>query len=111
MRLATLVYFKRGFDVIHGCNPPDLIFLVALPFKLLGKRYIFDHHDINPELYESKFNRRWPFWNLLKWAEWMTFGRGLMGAIGRARIEQRFAWTYEGPKLIRAHSRALASGK
>jgi hypothetical protein len=48
--LAWKIYFKRGIHVIQGCNPPDLIFLVALPFKLLGVRYIFDHHDINPEL-------------------------------------------------------------
>lgn len=37
---------------------PDLLFLIAWQFRLLGKRYIFDHHDINPELYEAKFNRR-----------------------------------------------------
>jgi glycosyltransferase involved in cell wall biosynthesis len=73
LRLTVRVYFNHGFDVIHGCNPPDLIFLVALPFKLLGKRYIFDHHDIGPELYESKFNKRGPFWRLLKLAEWLTF--------------------------------------
>jgi glycosyltransferase involved in cell wall biosynthesis len=73
MRLALCVYFRHGFDVIHGCNPPDLIFLVALPFRLLGKRYIFDHHDISPELYESKFGRRGFFWRLLKLAEWLTF--------------------------------------
>lgn len=73
LRLAMRVYFNHGFDVIHGCNPPDLIFLVALPFKLLGKRFIFDHHDIGPELYESKFNKRGLFWNLLKFAEWLTF--------------------------------------
>jgi glycosyltransferase involved in cell wall biosynthesis len=72
-RLAVRVYFAHGFDVIHGCNPPDLIFLVALPFKLLGKKYIFDHHDINPELYESKFNKRGLFWNVLRFAEWLTF--------------------------------------
>jgi glycosyltransferase involved in cell wall biosynthesis len=72
-RLALRVYFRHGFDVIHGCNPPDLIFLVALPFRLLGKRYIFDHHDISPELYESKFGRRGIFWRLLKLAEWLTF--------------------------------------
>jgi len=41
--------------VIQGCNPPDLIFLIALPFKLLGVKYIFDYHDANPELYLSKF--------------------------------------------------------
>ncbi len=63
----------RGFDVIHGCNPPDLIFLVALPFKPIGKRFVFDHHDINPELYEAKFNKRGFFWRLLVLFERMTF--------------------------------------
>lgn len=73
MRLAIKVLRRHGFDVIHGCNPPDLIFLVALPFKLLGKRYVFDHHDINPELYEAKFGRRGVFWRLLRLFEWLTF--------------------------------------
>jgi glycosyltransferase involved in cell wall biosynthesis len=72
-RLAWRVYFGQGFDAIHGCNPPDLIFLVALPFKLLGKKFVFDHHDINPELYEAKFNRRGFFWRLLVLFERMTF--------------------------------------
>ena len=45
------IYLRHGFQVIQGCNPPDNIFLVALPFKLLGVKYIFDHHDANPELY------------------------------------------------------------
>lgn len=52
------VCLGRGIDVIHGCNPPDTIFLVALPFRLLGVKYIFDHHDANPELYVSKFGRK-----------------------------------------------------
>ena len=72
-RLAWRVYFRRGFDAIHGCNPPDLIFLVALPFKLIGKKFVFDHHDINPELYEAKFNRRGFFWRLLLLFERLTF--------------------------------------
>ncbi len=72
-RLAWRVYFSRGFDAIHGCNPPDLIFLVALPFKLLGKKFVFDHHDINPELYEAKFDRRGFFWSLLVVFERLTF--------------------------------------
>jgi glycosyltransferase involved in cell wall biosynthesis len=45
------------FDVIHICNPPDLLFLVALPHKLRGARVIFDQHDLVPELYESRFGR------------------------------------------------------
>lgn len=65
--------FPRCLDIIHACNPPDLVFLVALPFKLLGKPFIFDHHDINPELYEAKFNRRGVFWHFLRLVEWLTF--------------------------------------
>jgi glycosyltransferase involved in cell wall biosynthesis len=72
-RLAWKIFFKHGFDVVQGCNPPDLIFLVALPFKLLGKKFIFDHHDVNPELYEAKFGRRDFFWRLLKFVERLTF--------------------------------------
>ncbi len=71
--LACRVFATRGFHVIHGCNPPDLIFLVALPFKLLGRKFIFDHHDINPELYEAKFGKRGLFWRLLILMERLTF--------------------------------------
>lgn len=56
LRLLLKIHRRHGFDVIQGCNPPDLIFLAALPFKfLLGKRYVFDHHDICPELFAVKF--------------------------------------------------------
>lgn len=71
--LAWKIKFTRGIDVIQGCNPPDLIFLVALPFKLLGVKYIFDHHDINPELYEAKFEKRGFFWKLMVLFERLTF--------------------------------------
>jgi glycosyltransferase involved in cell wall biosynthesis len=73
-KLARKVLRERGFDVIHACNPPDLIWLVASYFKLLHrKRFIFDHHDLNPELYESKFNKRGLFYHALRLAERMTF--------------------------------------
>jgi len=71
--LAFKVLRERGFDVIHACNPPDLIFLVALLFKPFGKRFVFDHHDINPELYEAKFGRRDLFWRLMVLLERLTF--------------------------------------
>jgi glycosyltransferase involved in cell wall biosynthesis len=73
MRLALKIARKHGFDTIQGCNPPDLIFLIAWPFKLFGKRYIFDHHDINPELYEAKFNKRGFFWKLMVLFERLNF--------------------------------------
>lgn len=71
--LTWKIFFKRGIDVIQGCNPPDLIFLVALPLKLFGVKYIFDHHDINPELYEAKFDKRGFFWKLMVLFERLTF--------------------------------------
>ena len=57
-RLAKKVYKEIGFDVIHGCNPPDDIYMVAKKFKKYGVKYVFDHHDICPELFEAKFDRK-----------------------------------------------------
>ncbi|HLX24517.1 MAG TPA: glycosyltransferase family 4 protein [Usitatibacter sp.] len=71
--LAWRVLATRGFDVIHACNPPDLFFLIGGGFKLLGKKFVFDHHDINPELYEAKFGRRDLFWKLMVFLERLTF--------------------------------------
>jgi glycosyltransferase involved in cell wall biosynthesis len=72
--LTIKAHFKVGFDVIQACNPPDLIFLVAAPWKFLaGKAFVFDHHDINPELYEAKFGRRGFFHDLLLKFERWTF--------------------------------------
>lgn len=71
--LATRIAVTRGFDAIHACNPPDLIFLVGGFFKLFGKKFLFDHHDINPELYEAKFGRRDFFYKLMLALERWTF--------------------------------------
>jgi glycosyltransferase involved in cell wall biosynthesis len=71
--LSWKVLFTRGFDAIHACNPPDLFFLIGGFFKLLGKKFVFDHHDINPELYEAKFGRRDFFWKLMVAFERLTF--------------------------------------
>lgn len=70
--LACKVLAKVGFDVLHACNPPDNIFLIGGFFKLFfGKKFLFDHHDINPELYEAKFGRRDFFYKvMLLWERW-----------------------------------------
>jgi glycosyltransferase involved in cell wall biosynthesis len=69
--LSIRVLFTRGFDVIHACNPPDLFFLIGGFYKLFGKKFVFDHHDLSPELYEAKFGRRGLFhWLLLKLEKW-----------------------------------------
>lgn len=67
------IYLRHGFQVIQGCNPPDDIFLVALPFKLLGVKYIFDHHDVIPELYLSKYERQDALYRIQVRLEQMTY--------------------------------------
>lgn len=73
-RLAWRVWREDPFDVVHLCNPPDLLFLVALPFKLrFGVRIVFDHHDLGPELYRVKFGRHDAAYWALRVAERITF--------------------------------------
>lgn len=73
LRLSFKIARRHGFDVIHACNPPDLICLVGLVHRLHGVKFIFDHHDLNPELYEAKFGRRDLFYHLLVFFERLTF--------------------------------------
>ena len=67
------IYLRRGIHVIQGCNPPDTVFLVALPFKLLGVKYIFDQHDACPELYLSKYGKKGLFYKIQVWLEKLTY--------------------------------------
>jgi glycosyltransferase involved in cell wall biosynthesis len=64
---------KIRFDVIHACNPPDLFFLIGGFWKLFGKKFLFDHHDASPELYEAKFGRRDLLWRVMCFLEKLTF--------------------------------------
>ena len=52
------IAIRRGFDVVQACNPPDTYFALAAPFKLFGKRFVFDQHDMTPELFRAKFGAR-----------------------------------------------------
>jgi glycosyltransferase involved in cell wall biosynthesis len=72
-RMAPKIRRERGFDVIQGCNPPDLIFLLALWYRLRGVRYVFDHHDVCPELFEAKFGKRGILYAIMRIWERMTF--------------------------------------
>ena len=55
IRIARRLQKQDPFDVIHACNPPDLLFLVALALRGKGARFLFDHHDLVPELFLSRF--------------------------------------------------------
>jgi glycosyltransferase involved in cell wall biosynthesis len=71
--LALRVYRRRRFRVLQVCNPPDAMFLIGVFFKLLGVRFIFDHHDLSPELFEAKFRQRGLPYRLVCAAEKLTF--------------------------------------
>jgi glycosyltransferase involved in cell wall biosynthesis len=71
--LSLKVFCRKGFDAVHACNPPDLFFLIGGFWKLLGKKFVFDHHDANPELYEAKFGRRDALYRLMLFLERLTF--------------------------------------
>ena len=112
LALAWRVLLTRGFDVIHACNPPDLFFLIGAFFKLFGKKFVFDHHDLNPELYEAKFGRRDFFHRLLLKLERWTFRTADVSiatnesyrriAIGRGRMSpDRVFVVRSGPNLER----------
>ena len=69
--MSIYVAFKHGFDVIHAHNPPDTLWMVALPWRLLGKKYVFDHHDLCPELYRSRYGAEHDFLaKMLQLVEW-----------------------------------------
>ena len=71
--LSLRVLATRGFDIVHACNPPDLFFLLGRFYKLFGRKFVFDHHDANPELYEAKFGKRDFLWRTMVWLEKLTF--------------------------------------
>jgi glycosyltransferase involved in cell wall biosynthesis len=49
--LSLVALLREGFDVVHAHNPPDTFFPIGAWYKLLGKRFVFDHHDLAPEMY------------------------------------------------------------
>jgi glycosyltransferase involved in cell wall biosynthesis len=110
--LSLKIFFKKRFHVIQGCNPPDLIFIVALFFKLFGVKYVFDHHDINPELYIAKYNKKGFFYKFLLLTERLTFATANYSiatnesykeiAIRRGKMpEEKVQVVRSGPKLDR----------
>jgi glycosyltransferase involved in cell wall biosynthesis len=72
--LSLKVAHRHGFDILHACNPPDLIFLIAVFYKFFfGKKFLFDQHDPAPELYAVKFGRQDFLYRLLLLFERWTF--------------------------------------
>lgn len=71
--LSIFIGIRYGVDIIHSANPPDIFVLLAWPFKLFGTRFVFDEHDVCPELYDSKFQRRDLFYRALLAMEKLSY--------------------------------------
>jgi glycosyltransferase involved in cell wall biosynthesis len=73
--LAVKIYFQRGFSVIHSANPPDFFFLIALLFKPFGVKFIYDQHDLMPEMLLARFkkSKRHFLYKILLWLEKMSY--------------------------------------
>lgn len=71
LTLSVWIWLKHGFDVIHAANPPDTLFVIGAIFKPLGKKFIFDQHDLSPETYLSRFTKSQahPLYKVLRWLE------------------------------------------
>ena len=71
--LSVVITFREGFDIIHACNPPETFWIIALFYKLFGKKFVFDHHDLSPEMYHSRFRKRGLIYKVLLLLERLTF--------------------------------------
>jgi glycosyltransferase involved in cell wall biosynthesis len=71
--LSLRVAWERGFDVLHACNPPDTFFLLGAFYKLFGRRFLFDQHDLSPEVYVSRFRREGFWYHALLGLERLTY--------------------------------------
>ncbi|NIO22180.1 MAG: glycosyltransferase, partial [Candidatus Aenigmarchaeota archaeon] len=68
--LAIKIYIKKPFHIIHAGNPPDTIFLIALLFRIMGVKFVYDIHDLSPELYLVRFSgKKNRFYKLLVFTE------------------------------------------
>jgi len=119
--LTVKIFCTKGFDVIHACNPPDTIFIIGLIFKCFGKKFVFDHHDINPELYVAKFGRYDFGYRIMMILERLTFMSADLSiatnqsykeiAVGRGHMRpERVVIVRSGPDLRKFQPVAPDSG-
>ncbi|PIV39731.1 MAG: glycosyltransferase WbuB [Candidatus Omnitrophica bacterium CG02_land_8_20_14_3_00__42_8] len=73
--LSLWVFFRYGFDYIHACNPPDTFFVIGLFYKVFGVKFVFDQHDLCPEVYLAKFgeDRKDLLYRALLLLEYLTY--------------------------------------
>ncbi len=73
-RLTRRVWSHSRFDVLQACNPPDRFVPIAAAYRLRGVPFVFDQHDLSPEMYVSRFGRGWGLAvAVLRWMEYLTY--------------------------------------
>lgn len=70
---AIKIYLNRPFQIVHIANPPDFLFLIFLPFKSMGLKIVFDHHDLSPELFIEKFGSKNFLYKLILFFEKLSY--------------------------------------
>ena len=109
----TVAVRRRGrFQVLQACNPPDIYWSLALLWRLAGVRFVFDHHDLNPEVYRSRFGEPTGIagkaqLKALYWLERRTF-RTAARVISTNQSYQRIAWERGG--VPKEHTTVVRSG-
>ena len=73
LRLVARVHTRHRVDLVHVANPPDFLLVLLLPLKLSGVKFVFDHHDLAPELFETKFGTRGTVTSALRLLERLSF--------------------------------------
>jgi glycosyltransferase involved in cell wall biosynthesis len=72
--LSFKVLFRHGFDVLHAANPPDIFFLIGLFYRVFGKKFVFDQHDLSPEVFQAKYHGGMKLLHrLLLFIEWCSY--------------------------------------
>jgi len=73
-RLSIRAYKEVGFDAIHACNPPDIFFPLGMLYGLLGKKFVFDQHDLSPDMYMARFSEaNAGLYKILRMLEYLTY--------------------------------------
>jgi glycosyltransferase involved in cell wall biosynthesis len=114
LKLALRIWRKKPFHAIHACNPPDTFFLIGRIFRALGRvKFVYDQHDLCPELYLSRFGgSKWVYFGLLRALEQATYRTADMvistnesyrgHALGRGRVRgDRVFVVRSGPRIAR----------
>jgi glycosyltransferase involved in cell wall biosynthesis len=119
LRLALAVRLRHRIDVVHICNPPDLLFLVAMPLVASGAALIYDHHDATPELMMAKGQKEggWLV-RLTTLFERLTYGRAHVSietndsfleiALGRGRMAAGDVFVVRSAPDVRRFAEAVA---